>query len=198
MTTTVGKIDTWFPKSIYIKELLLEQTELHQLELIIRKIYADTVEYNRTVFQQVNSTHKICDDIHNREDMVFFLRKLLPCVVSFATSLGYSEKQKSRMCVDNMWFNISNENDYVSIHNHSGCIISGAFYLTAPTGSKIRFLDSPNMIMPPENFTELSYEYAEYECESNRLLLFKSDFLHGTDRQPAGEKIVISFNISMR
>jgi hypothetical protein len=29
-----------------------------------------------------------------------------------------------------------------------------------------------------------------------RLLLFKSDLMHGTDKQGAGEKIVVSFNIS--
>ena len=51
------------------------------------------------------------------------------------------------------------------------------------------------MMPNPQQYNSLNYKYCEYDCIQNRLLMFKSDFMHGTEAQVTDEKIVISFNI---
>ena len=47
----------------------------------------------------------------------------------------------------------------------------------------------------PARFNDLNYPTRQYACLAGRLLLFRSDLVHGTGRQGPGEKIVISFNV---
>jgi hypothetical protein len=97
-----------------------------------------------------------------------------------------------------MWINVSNEGDFNFPHVHGDSLISGAFYVLSTTGSTIRFFNDITNTMPkPKKPNELSFDYSDFECVENRLILFRSDFLHGNARQPAGEKIVVSFNIGM-
>jgi uncharacterized protein (TIGR02466 family) len=121
----------------------------------------------------------------------------MPHIVQFATELGYSQDQLELMYIDNMWSNFSHEGDYATIHNHPGSIISAAFYLEAPQDSFIQFYDTPNVLMPPTTYTQYSSEWVRYPCVANTLYMFRSDFLHGTNRQTSGRKIVVSFNVSI-
>lgn len=190
MQNTIGKLDYWFPKIIYLKEdVLLDH--LDDFENTLK----ETVTTNRNGMQQVNSSHLVADKLFEHPDLALMVDAINDHVVHFMRQLGYCDQQISKMRMLNMWTNISYENDYVFPHHHSGSIISGAFYVKAPLGAKIKFFNTPDMAMRPTNSNELNYEYSYYDCIPGRLLLFKSDFVHGTERQPAGEKIVVSFNI---
>ena len=54
------------------------------------------------------------------------------------------------------------------------------------------------MTQPPETYNELSYEYCSYHCKEAKLILFKSNLNHSTNKQTGKEKIVISFNLDIR
>lgn len=191
----VGKIDTWFPKSLYVKDGILAD-ELTDLELNIKKIYNETSVITRTGMQQVNSIHKSSDDLHTRPEFKNLVDAITFHAYVYLNALGYSDKQIASMKINNMWFNVSYENDYVFPHHHSHSIISGAFYVKTLPDSKIKFFNNIDMALCPENYNDLSYQFCQYDCVPGRLLLFKSDFVHGTEKQSAGEKIVISFNIN--
>ena len=90
------------------------------------------------------------------------------------------------------------ENDFNFPHCHPDGLISGAYYITAPSNSTITFFNNiTSMLTSADTLNELSYDTCSYDCIENRLILFKSDFIHGNLRQGPGEKIVVSFNISL-
>jgi uncharacterized protein (TIGR02466 family) len=192
--TTTGKIDKWFFKSVYVADGLLTN-ELAQLEADIKSLH-DSYAITRTGMQQVNSLHKTYDQIHTRPELAPLVSVVQLHAKEYLLALGYTMEQISKMVINNMWSNISGEGDFIAPHHHSNSIVSGAFYIKALPDSKLRFYNTPSMMLSPDTFTELSYEYCLYECIPGRLLLFKSDLMHGTDKQGPGEKIVISFNIS--
>ena len=51
------------------------------------------------------------------------------------------------------------------------------------------------MMPPTEATTELGKLVEQIDCVPGRLVLFKSDLMHGNGSQADGEKIVISFNL---
>lgn len=193
MNMKKGNVEKWFPKTVYVADdILLDYLPI--MEQHIKRV-ASKVSANRTDMQQVDSLHIVNDTLHKDPEFQPFVQCVMFHAFTYLTELGYSETQINGMRLSNMWANISHENDYVTPHHHSGSLISGAFYIKALPDSKIRFYNTPDMAMRPNTYNELNYQYCQYACTPGRLVLFKSDLVHGTDRQGAGEKIVVSFNI---
>ena len=117
----------------------------------------------------------------------------------YARALGYSDDLINSLRINNMWANISHTNDFIFPHVHPGAVFSGAYYIKKYPNSTIRFHNNIHRVMPPPLvYNQLNYEICEYDCDPGRMLIWMSDFLHSTGKQPEGEKIVISFNLSMR
>ena len=190
----VGQIQTWFPKSIYLVDgLLIDQ--LPAFEARIKDIINSSTT-RRNGMLNVDSTHKVNEQLH--EDLVFkdLVTALYNNSSSFLTELGYSQEFIANLKIGNMWANVSREGDFLFPHVHPSSIISGAFYVKKATGSRIKFFNElSNMFPKPQHNSPLNYDHCEYDCEPGRLIMFRSDFLHSTDRQQSGEKIVVSFNI---
>lgn len=191
---TQPQIHKWFPKSLYVvDDILIPYLPVYESK--IKEIF-DSAGTNINGMLSVNSSHKTNDKLHL--DPVFSNLTDAICEHSynFLTSLGYSNEFIDTLDITNMWANISHNNDFIFPHVHSDSIISGAFYIKNYTGGKIKFFNDVTSMMPkPSAFNELNYEYCDYDCNPGRMILFKSDFLHGTERQTDGEKIVISFNL---
>ena len=185
------KIETWFPKSVLLVDnLLLDR--LSTYSLVLEKIFQNAPT-NRNDFLKVDTLHDTDFRLESHPEF----KDLLEVISSF--SKIYSEQLgfKRTLEIQNIWANISYKNDYLLPHVHPNSIISGAFYIEAPTGAEITFFDNiSSMFDDAEDPTHLSYKNCTYECKPGRLLLFKSDFLHGTMNQPEGRKIVISFNVN--
>lgn len=190
-------IETWFPTTIFVEDNVLLDS-LYYLESSVRSLKQEHGVLRGTI-QAVESSHKTFDQLHTLEEFHLLSETILNRAKIYAKALGYTHRCNN-LKIDNMWFNISTENDYLFPHTHSDSVISGAFYVKAPNTAKIKiFSDCKKMITPPEDTSNpLSFEYASYDCIPGRLLLFKSDTLHGTEKQPVGEKIVISFNCNFR
>ena len=75
--------------------------------------------------------------------------------------------------------------------------MSGAYYVKTIEENSITFYDQINpSFEPPKYNNPLNWSTTNYACVPARLLMFRSNFIHGTSRQEGeGEKIVISFNI---
>jgi len=188
------KIHTWFPKSLYI----VEDLHLSDLDIYENKI-KEIFNYSSTKSNgmlSVSSSHKTNDQLHLDPTFEKLVNSIYEHSYKFLNLLGYSDSFIDSVDIKNMWANISVSGDFIFPHIHSDSILSGAFYIKKYEGSKIKFFnDITSMYPKPEKFNELNYEYCDYDCNPGRLILFKSDFLHGTEKQPTGEKIVISFNI---
>lgn len=188
------KIHTWFPKSLYVVDDLLVD-KLSEYENKIKEIFSNSGAVSNGMLA-VTSSHKTNDQLHLDPVFQLLVDAIYEHAYKFLSSLGYSNEFIDTLDIINMWSNISYSGDFIFPHVHSDSMLSGAFYIKKYEGSKIKFFNDVTSMMPkPSIFNELNYEYCDYDCDPGRLILFKSDFLHGTEKQPSGEKIVISFNI---
>jgi uncharacterized protein (TIGR02466 family) len=191
-----GEIHSWFPKVIYLVDNLLPD-ELPSYETRIKSIISNS-DVKRNNMLNVDSTHKISDSLH--EDAVFknLVDEIYLHSEKFLSELGYTTPFIKKLKIGNMWANLSHEGDFLFPHIHPHSLLSGAFYIKKASNSKIKFFNElTNMLAKPQNTTPLSYDFCEYDCNPGRLIIFKSDFLHSTQQQQDGEKIVISFNIGI-
>lgn len=187
------RIETWFPKSIYIADKFREDL-ISDLEKEIRSSSIETSK-NRTL--SVESTHTTDRKLHHKKIFKELSDDILQHVKQYAISLGYCQEFADRCYMADMWYNVSKKGDYIFPHSHPGAFFSGAFYIKTAPDNTIMFYDNLDKYVElPHNPNEISYSNAAYDCIPSRLLIFRSNFVHGVPLQESeGEKIVISFNV---
>lgn len=187
------RIETWFPKSIYI----IDQVCINEIGDYENEIKQNKIETKRTKTLNVDSTHLKFRNLHTIKIFSKLVKEIEKNSRMFLNYMGYSENYVNHCGVVDMWYNISNSGDFLFPHTHPGSILAGVYYVKATENNKIIFYDNHNNYEPPENITNLSMTTCEYTCVPGRLLLFRSDFVHATPKQDEiGEKIAISFNIN--
>lgn len=187
------QIHGWFPRPICVLDNALTDElasfENRTKELVSQKSYRNTV-------LSVDSTHTTNGNLHLDPIFKSLVSLIYSTAREFMQEIGYYQYLNS-IKINSMWTNISREGDFLYPHIHGSSLISGAYYIKAPVDSKIKFFNNiTDMVPPASNPSPFTQSYCEYECNPGRLIMFRSDFLHGTGKQSAGEKIVISFNIS--
>jgi uncharacterized protein (TIGR02466 family) len=187
------RIETWFPKLIYLVDGICTD-EIPAYEKEIKK---NKIETKRTQVLNVDSTHTKFRNLHKIKTFKNLSHQIETNAKTFLSYMGYSEDYTRKCHITDMWYNISNKEDYLFPHTHPGSILAGVFYVKTVDDNKIIFYDGNNNYEPPENITNLSMTTCEYQCIPGRLLLFRSDLSHATPKQDVdGEKIAISFNIN--
>ena len=188
------RIDTWFPKSIYIlDELFLDK--LDQLESDIKNVISQAGTY-KNEFLTVESTHRTMSKLHTLPEFDDLATEILKNAKIFLTEMGWKTSSVENLYIGSMWTNVSKAGEFVMPHIHPGSILSGAFYVKKYEGSRITFFNDIYDMVPFEGEpTGLSHPGCYYDCDPGRLMMWKSDLLHGTEMQTSGEKIVISFNL---
>jgi uncharacterized protein (TIGR02466 family) len=187
-------IENWFPKPIYYADnVCVEHLPLFETKV---KNIIETKGTKTTGYLGVKSTHQTDSELHLDPMFRPLCRDISEHVFNFATTLGYSPDKAFKMSFGNMWANLSGQHGYNFPHTHPGSVISGAFYIKTAPGNTIAFYDKYEVIALPEGDTLYNGAPITYGCVPGRLLLFKSDFIHGNPAQESvGEKIVISFNM---
>jgi Putative 2OG-Fe(II) oxygenase len=118
----------------------------------------------------------------------------------FAEFLGY----KYNLEISHAWVNKIQANDYHELHNHAlggSALISGVFYVCAPSSAFLRFRDNIETYspVPPTAHTPYNNKHATYQCLPGRLIFFKSDVLHGYDSHLSDDvKYSIAFDLSVK
>lgn len=189
-------IETWFPKTIYREESLLTDKLSYYEKFIEKKLSEYGTE--RHGIHNVDSSHASFSQFHTLPEMEDIVKVICFHTKNYLNTIGYSDKTISNLRLMNMWVNISKKGDYLYPHIHGESLISGAFYITCSKGDKIKFFNdiSDTFLKPPDIPNQYSYQYCEYDCTPGTLLLFKSNFMHGTEAQKSDKKIVVSFNIA--
>jgi uncharacterized protein (TIGR02466 family) len=190
----VPVIETWFPKSIYI----IDNVCMDQLNKFESEIKNNKIQTKRTQTLNVDSTHQCDRELHKKLEFLELIKSIEHHSRLFLQHFGYHEQYAKSCTIANMWYNISSKGDFLFPHTHPGSILSGVFYVKSSKNNKIIFYnDDNNTYEPPSTITNLSMSTCEYSCVPGRLLLFRSNFIHGTPKQlDKGEKIAISFNIN--
>ena len=193
MDATKAIIETWFPKTLYIcNELHKEQLSVYRKE-ILRLIKNKSI---RTDTKYVDTTHGVTEnDLVNNIIFDDLKHTILFHSSQYLKMLGYDTPIK----IENMWANLSKKGDYLFPHNHPNSLLSGAFYVSATSKKDvIKFYNNINDMSLPiaeDKFNEFNYQTCTHQCVPGKLMIFKSDFLHGCPTLKGNEKIVVSFNI---
>jgi uncharacterized protein (TIGR02466 family) len=191
------KIEHLFPKPILVADNVCVE-KLKDFEFIIHDIMSKkgTVTTN---FQHVESTHATMCDLYNIVQFQPLVKEIQNFAYIFLEKLGYSEQCISTIRLKQMWANSSKAGDYLFPHIHSNSVLSGAYYVKSSSTDCIQFYnDVTDTTLVPENPTEINCRSTDYSCLPGRLILFKSNLLHGTTiKKDMNEKIVMSFNIGL-
>lgn len=185
-------IDRWFPKVIYHTYVTFDDLEKQKQDI---RDYMGEVDHSQTELLSVPSTHLTDGKLLTQPFMKPLQTQIHSHVKHFADVLGYGSRQLRHV---NSWVNIGGENDFTFPHVHPESFISGALYLAVPQDSKITFFDDLGNMQPVANYENFyNHDLCTYDCNVGRLILFKSNLLHGVGRQKAGERMVISFNFDI-
>lgn len=189
------KIDELFPKPLLVVDnICLEHLQL--FESVIHEIM-DTAGTGTTDFQQVRSTHTTFNNMFDLRQFQPLVREIQNYAYIYLESLGYTSQEIESMRLKQLWANSVGQGSYLFPHIHSHSVISGAYYVKSATTDKIQFYgDLTDITYVPSTESRLSKRYTEYDCMPGRLMIFKSNMLHGNVmKKDTNEKIVMSFNI---
>ena len=131
-------------------------------------------------------------------------KKLFDLVLSQATMFAEFLGYKYDLKISHAWINRIEAHDYHELHNHAlggDALLSACFYVAAPKTAFIRFRDviEPYSPVPPTAHTPSNTKHARYQCLPGRLVMFKSDVLHGYDSHLSDEiKYSIAFDLSVK
>lgn len=190
-------IEEIFPKPVMVVDnICIDQ--LTQFENIIHDIMQKKGTVS-TEFQYVNSTHNTMCDLYSVVQFEPLVKEIQNYAYIFLEKLGYSEQSISTMRMKQLWANSSTQGNYLFPHIHSNSVISGAYYVKASSTDCIQFYDNvTDTTLVPDNPTSINQRSVDYACRPGRLLMFKSNMLHGTTvKKDISEKIVMSFNIGL-
>ena len=148
----------------------------------------------------MDTTFHTDTNLFEKEEIKFLSDFIYKKALSFIRQLEYSNSYITRCKYNEMWFNISNENDFLFPHHHGFCLVSGVYYIKAPKDSTITFYDQsyyyPNHIEIKKPNIYNSKD-VNLDCKAGNMFLFRGDMVHGNTLQPKGEKIAISFNLGL-
>jgi uncharacterized protein (TIGR02466 family) len=187
-----SKIDRWFPKLVYTSNNILLNNNLNLKESCINVVSECGSEVNP--YMTIQSTHTTNDHLEKDPQFKVVKDSILHHVKNFCAQLGYHRQVIDTIDILNMWTNISEGGNFIFPHQHPNSLISGVFYVEAPKDSVITFYNEFDNFYLPMERNELTYSSCNYNCITNSLILFRSDFIHGNPQQPNGRKIAISFN----
>ncbi len=180
--------DIWFPTIIYKIDNLDNVDIIKQINWI-----EEQDQTHRNDLQQVETSH-LQLNVHDKKEFINLFKRIKSHIDIYLKALGYSKEQVDKVKISQSWFNVSSQGDYLNKHIHPNSIVSGAYYLKSEPDDKIFFHANDDMIMQPETFNPYSFKHCEYNCNRDRLLLFKSNVPHSTNQKTKGSKIVLSFN----
>ena len=190
-----AKLINLFPKPLVLLENVFSD-KLDFLESFLKQQKG----FKRTTTQNVDTTFHTDTKLYEKEEIKFLSDFIYKKALSFIRQLEYSNSYITRCKYNEMWFNISNENDFLFPHHHGFCLVSGVYYIKAPKDSTITFYDQsyyyPNHIEIKKPNIYNSKD-VNLDCKAGSMFLFKGDMVHGNTLQPKGEKIAISFNLGL-
>ena len=182
-----------FPKSVYVQDNVCVDY-LEDLESAVYDLKNKTI---RSPLLNVDTSHSRIKDLQTKKPFDILSKEILTHVRSYMKEYGYRKTKNAY--IENFWFNVSGESDYLFPHIHYGSFLSGAFYIKTQPDNMILFHDeNKNYYEDPEVLTKFSETIHPLQCKNGRLIIFSSDFHHSTPpQQSKGDKIVISFNVSL-
>lgn len=196
------RLETLFPSAVQITEVDRAHRLNRRLLRIIESIRAETPNgrpdsWASTVYTTLNSA----DQLHMLPEFADLHDIILREAGTYADALGINHTDYPLRITD-CWVNIYGPKDGQEVHQHANNILSGSYYVKAPSGCSGLMFHSTRadlMLVPPLTAVNaLNESITEMPVSAGMLVLFQSSLKHSVRPSPtAEERISISFNISM-
>jgi len=186
-------IEYLFPKSIIFADNICKDN-LVNLKNTVDNIFLEKGSVRQEVLG-VDSTHQTFNTLHKLDEFQPLVDSIFTVLKEFIIDMGYDEEFLNCLYISNMWANKSCQGDLLEDHIHESSLFSGSYYIESSKDSRIIFKDFTNMLPVPLNFTPSSLRCRWYETVPGRLVIFRSDMPHSTNKQSSTDRTVISFNI---
>ena len=103
--------------------------------------------------------------------------------------------------IHSYWSVIQRKGAILKIHSHPECVISGVLYINVDEDSSNLYFENPNPFIhfqSSEKNNKYSIDRYCIEPKNNRLVLFPSWLMHGSDSTPNNTdfRVCISFNLT--
>ena len=182
-----------------------DEALLTDLAFSIRSLAADDgagARWSRDKGYRGYTSYASLNDLRRRDPVFAVLAKALTRhAAEFAEACALDLGRRPKL--DSLWVNLLKSGGHHSGHIHPHSIISGTFYVEAPTGSGALRLEDPRlplmMAAPPrrEDAPEELRSFVSITPRAGLLLLWESwlrhEVLPGTGR---GERLSVSFNFA--
>lgn len=202
---TLVKADYYFPTIIFshtFSDAPLLNREL--LATIRQRRLSDTTGIRRSNIDGWHSRN----ELHRDPSFSEITRLIRSVCDAISDELGYDRNY--RLGIDAMWAIVNGPGHYNSSHIHPCSLWSGVYYVQAPDGAgDIEFTDprTANLMASPEfapgkNRPQQCWRTVSYTPNPGKLLIFPSWLYHSVETNKsaevgdAGERVIISFNIS--
>jgi len=191
-------IDKLFPDTLYVTNNVCDDLLL-PLEESAKKVAKEKKTHRFSNFWVDSTALTAGGEIKNISPFDKLTEYIEYHCLNYLKELGYFNKEIE---INTMWFNISNEGDFLFPHSHPGCFLSGVYYVKCPPDAIIQFYNSTrltsNILEADTQNNPLSQTMVNYRCNPGSMIIWMSNLLHSNPRQMvAGEKIAVSFNIDI-
>lgn len=194
------KLDIYFPMPIWWEDYRLNNDEILNLCYRLREKDPKGRKISNVGGWQSNDIGP--DEYEELKPLVDTIKSNSTLVLE---QYGF-DLNRCYLTIGNLWVNINNENDSNSIHTHTSCFLSGAYYVKASrSNSPIVFYKNftedfaITAAGPLDRYTQLSGSTARYQPKTGRLLMFPAWLPHGVlPNESTDERISIAFNMKMR
>lgn len=200
----------YFPTQIFsysLDDALAPSFNTALLEAIYAEREKDRKGIQRSNFQALGGWHSH-NNLHKEQAFSEIVSLIDTCGAMVSSKNGYHDGY--RLTIGMMWSIVNPPGSFNRAHIHPGCIWSGVYYVQAPEGSgDIECIDprTENLIQPPryapnKQRPRSCWSKVTFTPTSGKLLIFPSWLYHGvapnlsTEKGQAGERVVISFNLS--
>jgi len=121
-------------------------------------------------------------------------KKIQTCLDDYTTQLNVEPLQ-----INDSWFNIMNEGQYLERHRHEVSVVSGALYLQAgPNSTPLRLHSPLSNYRMCEKHSDTNRNHSpnwiDIPSKKGKMILFPSWLEHSTKMNKSQNRIVVSFN----
>ena len=203
MQTKQPTIKTWFPTSIYSKNLETINYNHHLATKALdlkEKLTGSVNDWRCPTFSTINQYDWSIDKDPIINDLIETCRHE---VHEFGKTLGVTKEITDLKCND-FWFNIAQPGEYQEYHQHTNTHFSLSYYVKAPQNcgnivfkSLESMFDMNALPIHDNNINELSYKTCSYTPQESGLVVFRSHIPHMVERNLSNEsRIGITMNFS--
>ncbi|MCH9687065.1 MAG: hypothetical protein K0V04_36860 [Deltaproteobacteria bacterium] len=184
----------WFPTTVYRDAVPVDAARLQAIASELTALQQPEAGRHGMLASGGSSTYHHDCQVLARPSLADVREQLTEQISDYVEGLE-CQLGGGRLAIANSWANVYPPGAFVTLHDHGGAMLSGAFYVQASAGGHIMFRNP--LLDKCKGAKPLPFaEVQPVDVQAGELLLFPGWLEHQTDPNPGPQdKIVLSFNV---